>query len=493
MTTQTTTDIQAFINRHPFSKYQWMILVLCFVTVALDGFDTAIIGFIASDLVQEWGVQKSDLGPVMSAALVGLAVGALTAGPMADRIGRKKVLVLSILVFGGFSLITAFATSLTQLTVLRFLTGLGLGAAMPNAATLMSEYAPERRRALMVNLMFVGFPIGSSMGGFISAWMIPHYGWQSVLVLGGVMPLALAVALIFLLPESARYLAVKNRSQQQISNILRRIAALPENTRFVLQEAGQVKEQSALGVIFSPRYLVGTIMLCLTYFMGLLIFYLLTSWLPLLIRETGATLSQASVITALFPLGGGIGVLVLGALMDKINPNKVVSVGYLLTGIFVCLVGFSTSNLVLMGVMVFIAGTIMNGAQSSMPALAAGFYPTQGRATGVAWMLGLGRFGGILGAFSGAFLMQAELSFKTIFALLAIPAVLSAIALMVKYAAGKNQQNQSDNAATTQRQRCLNRRKRSNNVFLQTAHKYQQSLLINQLRINTNAKTPGAL
>ena len=444
MTTQTTTDIQAFINRHPFSKYQWMILVLCFVTVAMDGFDTAIIGFIASDLVQEWGVQKSDLGPVMSAALVGLAVGALTAGPMADRIGRKKVLVLSILVFGGFSLITAFATSLTQLTVLRFLTGLGLGAAMPNAATLMSEYAPERRRALLVNLMFVGFPIGSSMGGFISAWMIPHYGWQSVLILGGVMPLILAVALIFLLPESARYLAVKNQPQQHIARILRRIAPLPDNTHFVLQEAGQVKEKSALGVIFSPRYLVGTVMLCLTYFMGLLIFYLLTSWLPLLIRETGATLSQASVITALFPLGGGIGVLVLGALMDKMNPNKVVAVGYLLTGVFVCLVGFSTHSLVLMGVMVFIAGTIMNGAQSSMPALAAGFYPTQGRATGVAWMLGLGRFGGILGAFSGAFLMQAELSFKTIFALLAIPAVLSAIALMIKYAAGKRQQNQGD-------------------------------------------------
>ncbi|HGH3372894.1 TPA: MFS transporter [Kluyvera cryocrescens] len=446
MTTQTTTDIQAFINRHPFSKYQWMILVLCFVTVAMDGFDTAIIGFIASDLVQEWGVQKSDLGPVMSAALVGLAFGALTAGPMADRIGRKKVLVLSILVFGGFSLITAFATSLTQLTILRFLTGLGLGAAMPNAATLMSEYAPERRRALLVNLMFVGFPIGSSMGGFISAWMIPHYGWQSVLVLGGVMPLVLAVALIFLLPESARYLAAKNKSQREIAGVLRRIAPLPDNTQFVLQEAGQVKDKSALGVIFSPRYLVGTIMLCLTYFMGLLIFYLLTSWLPLLIRETGATLSQASVITALFPLGGGIGVLVLGALMDKINPNKVVAVGYLLTGVFVCLVGFATDNLVLMGVMVFIAGTIMNGAQSSMPALAAGFYPTQGRATGVAWMLGLGRFGGILGAFSGAFLMQAELSFKTIFALLAIPAVLSAIALMVKYAASKRLPNHADKA-----------------------------------------------
>lgn len=167
--------------------------------------------------------------------------------------------------------------------------------------------------------------------------------------------------------------------------------------------------------------------------MGLLIFYLLTSWLPLLIRETGATMSQASIITALFPLGGGIGVLILGALMDKINPNKVVAVGWLLTGIFVCLVGFSTGSLVLMGVMVFIAGSIMNGAQSSMPALAAGFYPTQGRATGVAWMLGIGRFGGILGAFSGVFLMQAQLSFTTIFSLLAIPAFLSALALLVKY------------------------------------------------------------
>lgn len=433
MTNKTTTDIQTFINEHPFSRYQWMILVLCFITVALDGFDTAIIGFIASDLVQEWGVQKSALGPVMSAALVGLAFGALTAGPMADRIGRKKVLVLSILVFGGFSLLTAFANSLNQLALLRFLTGLGLGAAMPNAATLMSEYAPERKRALLVNLMFVGFPIGSSLGGFISAWLIPHYGWQSVLVLGGVMPLMLAVVLIFLLPESARYLVVHNKSQTHIAAILRRIAPLPEQSRIVLNEPGQVKEKSALGVIFSPRYLVGTLMLCLTYFMGLLIFYLLTSWLPLLIRETGASLSQASIITALFPLGGGIGVLIIGALMDKLNPNKVVAVGYLLTGLFVCLVGFSTSSLLLMGVMVFIAGTIMNGAQSSMPALAAGFYPTQGRATGVAWMLGLGRFGGILGAFSGAFLMQAELSFRTIFMLLAIPALLSALALMIKY------------------------------------------------------------
>lgn len=436
MTQPTTIDIQTLINNNPISKYQWLILILCFITVAMDGFDTAIIGFIASDLVQEWGVNKASLGPVMSAALVGLAVGALTAGPMADRIGRKKVLILSIITFGSLSLISAFATSLNTLALLRFLTGLGLGAAMPNAATLMSEYAPQRRRALLVNLMFVGFPIGSSIGGFISAWLIPHFGWQSVLILGGVMPLILALVLAIWLPESARYLVVRNRPQPQITAVMRRIAPLPEGARLVLDEPDQPQQASAIGVIFSRRYIIGTLMLCFTYFMGLLIFYLLTSWLPLLIRETGATLAQASVITALFPLGGGVGVLIIGALMDRLEPNKVVAVSYLLTGLFVCLTGFATGSLVLMGIAVFIAGTIMNGAQSSMPALAAGFYPTLGRATGVSWMLGLGRFGGILGAFSGAFLMQAELSFRVIFMMLAIPALFSALALLVKQKVG---------------------------------------------------------
>lgn len=435
MSQSNTIEIQSFINNNRFSRYQWLILVLCFLTVALDGFDTAIIGFIATSLVQDWGIEKTSLGPVMSAALVGLAVGALTAGPLADRIGRKKVLVLSLVLFGGFSLLTAFASTLPMLTLLRFLTGLGLGAAMPNAATLMSEYAPERKRALLVNLMFCGFPLGSSMGGFVSAWLIPHFGWQSVMVLGGVMPLLLAGVLIVALPESARFMVVRGYPAQRIAAVLKRIAPLnlTEPLRFILTEEGQVKAKSALGVIFSPRYLLGTLMLCLTYFMGLMIFYLLTSWLPLLIRETGASIRQASLITALFPLGGGIGVLIIGWLMDRVNPHKVVAVGYLLTGVFVCAIGYVYTDPILMALMVFVAGTCMNGAQSSMPALAAGFYPTQGRATGVAWMLGLGRFGGILGAMSGGVLMQMQLSFSTIFTLLAIPALVAALALIVKH------------------------------------------------------------
>ncbi len=148
------------------------------------------------------------------------------------------------------------------------------------------------------------------------------------------------MALIFLLPESVRYLVVKQHPAQRIAAILRHIAPLPKTVEFVLREAGRGEREIRDRRHFLSRYAVGTVMLCLTYFMGLLIFYLLTSWLPLLIRETGASMSQASIITALFPLGGGIGVLILGALMDKINPNKVVAVGWLLTGVFVCPGGF---------------------------------------------------------------------------------------------------------------------------------------------------------
>ncbi len=247
---------------------------------------------------------------------------------------------MSIVVFGGFSLLTAFATSLNQLTLLRFLTGLGLGAAMPNAATLMSEYAPERRRALLVNLMFVGFPMGSSLGGFLSVSDDPAL-WLAERAGAGRRDAPPAGGGINIPAARVRPLSgSEEHPAQRIAAILRHNRAAAEDSGICTTRSRPVKEKSAIGVIFS-RYAVGTVMLCLTYFMGLLIFYLLTSWLPLLIRETGASMSQASIITALFPLGGGIGVLILGALMDKINPNKVVAVGWLLTGVFVCPGGFS--------------------------------------------------------------------------------------------------------------------------------------------------------
>ena len=216
----TTLDVQSFINAQPLSRYQWRVVILCFLIVFLDGLDTAAMGFIAPALSQDWGIDRASLGPVMSAALIGMVFGALGSGPLADRFGRKVVLVSAVLVFGAFSLASAYSSNVDQLLVLRFLTGLGLGAGMPNATTLLSEYTPERHKSLLVTSMFCGFNLGMAGGGFISAKLIPAFGWHSLLLIGGILPLILAVVLLVWLPESARYLVVRNRGTDKVRKTL---------------------------------------------------------------------------------------------------------------------------------------------------------------------------------------------------------------------------------------------------------------------------------
>ena len=426
-------DVQQFIDSHGFSPFQWGILILCFLIVAADGFDTAAIGFVAPALTREWDVSKLALGPVLSAALVGLAFGALVAGPTADRFGRKCVLLASVIAFGVMSLACAYATSLNNLMVLRFLTGVGLGAAMPNATTLLSEYAPASRRGFLVNVMFCGFTLGAAGGGLAAAALIPDFGWRSVFMAGGIIPLVLAVALLWL-PDSVRYMVIKGKSPDAIRSVLEKISGKGQvtATRFVLAEEQNDNRRSPLSVVLSKQFRFGTAMLWLTYFMGLLVYYLLSSWMPTLIREAGMSLRDASLITALLPLGSTVGAIVCGWLMDRGNPHRVVGVAYLLTGCFVWAVGQTLGNTPMLIAMTFLAGCFMGGGQVSMPVLAASFYPTVGRASGVAWMLGIGRFGGILGAFVGGALMQLGMSLAAIIGLLAIPAAIAAAAILAK-------------------------------------------------------------
>lgn len=436
MQTSKDLDVQTFLDNNPFSGFQWRIFALCFTIVLLDGFDTAAIGYIAPSLLKEWGVTKPALAPVLSAALFGLAAGALLAGPLADRLGRKRVLTGSVLLFAVACLASGFAADLQSLTLWRFVTGLGLGAAMPNAVTLMSEYCPAKRRATLTNAMFCGFPLGAAFGGFLAAWMIPTFGWRSVLILGGVAPLVLTVLLLWLLPESIRYMVAKGQAMDKIRKVLGHISATAVNaTSFVLSESKPVADdKSGLAVVFSRSYAVGSVMLWLAYFMGLVIFYALINWMPVLFKEAGLEPKDATLIAALFPLGG-VGAVLFGWLMDRFNANRIIAIGYGLTAVAIYAIGQVVGNVGLLVVVVFAAGAVMNTSQSSLPALAAGFYPTAGRASGVAWMLGIGRFGGIAGSFLVAELTARQMGFGEIFAIVAIPAVVAAIALLVKQAA----------------------------------------------------------
>jgi AAHS family 4-hydroxybenzoate transporter-like MFS transporter len=436
MTGQTPDDVnvQTMLNEHPFSVFQWVIFALCFCIVLLDGFDTAAIGYIAPSLIHEWGVAKPALAPVLSAALFGLAAGALLAGPLADGLGRKRVLVVSVTIFAAATLSSAFAPDLATLGVLRFVTGIGLGAAMPSAITLISEYCPDRRRAMLTSAMFCGFPIGAAFGGFLAAWMIPNFGWRSVLMLGGVTPLILALLLVFLLPESVRYMVARGQPVERVRAVIVRIVgpAAQQMQRFVLTETTPVSNaRSGVSLVLSSSYVVGSIMLWVAYFMGLVIFYALINWMPILFKDAGLAPRTGILITALFPLGG-VGAIFGGWLMDHFNANRIVAMGYALTAVAIWAIGQVTGQIGLLIAIVFIGGTTMNTAQACTTALAATFYPTRGRATGVALMLGIGRFGGVAGSFLVAQLTISHLHMSDIFAVIAIPGAIATVALLIK-------------------------------------------------------------
>jgi AAHS family 4-hydroxybenzoate transporter-like MFS transporter len=435
-----TVDVQALINEHPFSRFQWLVFAMCFVIVLMDGFDTAAIGFIAPSLLSEWHIGKAALAPVLSAALFGLACGALLSGPLSDRCGRRLVLTFSVLLFGASCFASAFAHDLAGLTTLRFVTGVGLGAAMPNAVTLMSEFSPDGRRATIVNLMFCGFPLGAAFGGFLAAWMIPQFGWRSVLLLGGVVPLLLAVALALRLPESIRYMVARQKPAESIRKVLVRISADARLAHtFVMQESVKhAADGGGIRIVLSRSFILGSVMLWLCYFMGLVIFYGLVNWMPVLLKDAGLTPQRAALVSALFPLGGA-GTVLCGMLMDRFNPNRVVAAAYAFGAIAVYAIGQAVGSIGLLMCAVFIAGVLVNTAQASMPALAAAFYPTAGRGTGVAWMLGVGRFGGIAGSFLVAELSRQQVGLPGIFTVVAIAGAVSCVALLIKQTTGSAQ------------------------------------------------------
>ncbi|XDZ51831.1 MFS transporter [Neisseriaceae bacterium CLB008] len=428
-------NVQHFMNEHRFSRFQWLIFGLCFLVTLFDGFDTAAIGYVAPSLIGEWGIEKADLAPVLSAALLGLAFGAVSFGPVADKVGRKKVLIVSVLIFALGSWASAVASSLTQLELFRFVTGIGLGAAMPNAVTLLSEYCPEKRRFFLVNTMFCGFPVGAALGGFLAAWMIPAFGWRSVLWLGAIAPALLVVVMLLVLPESVRYLVAKGKPQAQIQKILSKIDASAQAIpAFFLTETQPelAGNQSGIRVVLSRHYWLGSVALWVTYFMGLVIFYGVINWMPLLFKEANMPPAMGSVVTGLFALGG-LGAIANGWLMDKYNPNRLITLFWVLTALLVALIGVVASmDMTLLVVVIVLAGIVMNTAQSSMPSFAASFYPTSGRTTGVSWMLGLGRFGGIAGSFLVAQLIARNLNLTQIFLILAVPALIAAGALVIK-------------------------------------------------------------
>ena len=429
---QNSIDVQSFIDEIPLSSLQKLIMWLCFLIVAIDGFDTAAVGFIAPALKAEWGLQATDLAPLFGAGLFGLMAGALIFGPLSDKLGRKPILIGSVIMFGIASVFASFSADLQTLIIWRFLTGLGLGGALPNAITLTSEYAPTSRRSNLVTMMFCGFTVGSALGGIFSAQLLPHIGWHGILLIGGVLPLATVPFLYFLLPESIRFLVLKKKSTEKIEKIIHRIAPHLNSIPTLVPTVNEV-EKSRLKDLFNKGFALGTFLIWFTFFMSLLIIYMISSWMPTLLTNEGFNLSNASWLTSIFQIGGTIGAIVLGLLMDKMDATKILSTAYVFGGLFLICLGFGIeqANTALLMFAMFGVGAGISGSQVGANAFASGFYPTHCRATGVSWANAVGRSGSIVGSIMGGWLMSLNLSSFEILSILAVPAFCAAVSLLL--------------------------------------------------------------
>lgn len=426
-----TIDIPTFINIRKIGGFQLLVVALCAITVFLDGFDVQSIAFVAPSIAAQWHVSREVLGPIFVASLVGVLCGALGFGPLADKIGRRPVIMGCTAVFGLLTLITALSSNVTELIVLRFLAGLGLGGAMPNAIALTAEYSPQRRRATMIMIMFAGFSLGAAIGGALAAALIPHFGWRSVWYLGGALPLLLLPAQYHYLPESLRFLVISNSPDERISALVQRIDPgfqIKPGTRF------DIGELRAAGVpvryLFDAGRGAGTILLWIMFFMNLLDLFFLQNWIPIISNDAGVPVPTAVMIASVFQFGGVVATLLVGFPFDRIGGYAVLPLLYVLGGLFVVSLGQAETSVPLLFLLTFGAGFCVVGAQTSANAHAAIFYPTPIRSTGVGWCLGIGRLGAILGPLIAGYLLGLHWTRPSLFLVLALPLACAAVAVL---------------------------------------------------------------
>jgi MFS transporter, AAHS family, 4-hydroxybenzoate transporter len=423
-------NVADVVDASKIGSFQIRCFILCALVALLDGFDAQAIAFVASALASKFNVPIAAFGPIFGAGTIGLALGALILPPFADRFGRKYQIVLATALFGVFSLATVWVDSFGMLALLRFLTGIGVGAAVPNLIPLTAEYAPKRMRALLITIVTSSWPMGAVLGGLVSSKMIPVYGWQSVFYLGGILPLVLVAILVPLLPESIRFLVNRSANPELIAGILRRIAS---GQTYSAQSTFTLPEENLTGFsvkhLLSGRRVAVTLLLWVSFFMNFLVLFFSFNWLPPLMQQAGQPIERAIIAVVAFNLGGIIGGVVMGRLMDKLGHFFVVGLAYAFGAVFVGAIGLVGFGLPLLLTTITLGGFCTVGTQVCGNALAAALYPTSVRSTGVGWAYGIGRIGSIVGPVVGGVLLTLHWGMRDLFLIAAIPLACAAIAV----------------------------------------------------------------
>lgn len=417
------------MDEQRLGRFNVALLVWSFLAMLADGFDIAALASAAPALARAWGVAPHDFGPALSASLFGILIGAPLLGFLGDRYGRRVAVIAGLLIFGLGTLVTTWATNTTELVVLRFLTGIGIGGLMPNLIALNAELQPKRWRATLVVLMFTGITTGSGLPGVIQAELIPQHGWQIMFLIGGVVPVLIALGLFFALPESVKYLSIRPGKRAQLLATLRRLrpdVAFAED----VQLAGTPQPPasgSGLKQIFSGGLAWITPLLWVCFAATLMANFFLISWMPLIFETNGLTPQRAGWATSLYHIGGTLGGVLVSLLLGRFG-FAIIAAMYLLAIPAIAAIGLPEIPYVAMAAMTSFAGFFVLGSQFGNNAAVGLLYPTAYRARGVGWAFGVGRFGSIAGPLLGGALIAMQLPLQKMFMVAAVPMIAGLVA-----------------------------------------------------------------
>lgn len=428
-------DLSAVIDGRPLGAFQLRVVLLCALVLILDAFDSTSIGFVAPRLSALWHLAPAALGRVFAWGFFGQLIGAVIAGPVADRVGRKTVLIVGVIEFGLGALATARAGSPESLLVLRLITGLGLGAVAPNAIALVTEISPVARRSLMLAGVLCGMTIGAATAGVVAAQLLPRYGWTSVFMVGGLLPLVLVPWLLRGLPESPYFLALTGNRDAAVAAIVRRIdPSVSATAHFVLPEA----RVTGLSIqhLFRGGRAPTTILLWIVVFMNNFLIYVFASWLPSLARASGLT-ERASVLTGVaMNVGGFVGTVVMGWLLGRFRIERLMGINYAAAAVFIGLLALVAGAGMPMGLFAAAAGFCIVSGQLGANALLAYRHPTSLRATALSFGLAIGRVASIVGPLGAGWVLTVGWSSRATFLLAVIPALLASVAVLRLGASG---------------------------------------------------------
>lgn len=422
-----TIDINGLIDQARFNTFHWRVLFWCALIIIFDGYDLVIYGVVLPVLMREWGLTPLQAGALGSYALFGMMFGALMFGSLSDRIGRKRVIALCVILFSGFTVLNGFARNPTEFGVCRFIAGLGIGGVMPNVVALMSEYAPKRIRSTLVAIMFSGYSVGGMLSAGLGIVLLPLFGWQSVFYVA-VIPLLLLPLILKFLPESVGFMLRQGRDQQA-REVLQRI-----EPGVVLQagdelQMGPLKAPGApVMQLFRDGRALSTLMLWLSFFCCLLMVYALNSWLPKLMASAGYGLGSSLSFLLVLNFGAIFGAVGGGLMGDRFKLQRVLVVFFVVAAASISLLGFNSPTPLLYG-LIAIAGATTIGTQILAYACVAQFYPMAIRSTGLGWASGIGRSGAIVGPILGGALVGIELPLHFNFMAFAIPGAVAAVAM----------------------------------------------------------------